>query len=509
MINKRNYNNPQITYILTDFLLLFFTFYIVLRFFPLVAKNPFQKYFVPFLVFVSIWFLCGVSFRKYTSYLHSTLKKVLKSIFKSDLLAISLSIIAILFFPALNLSTNVLLSIAVGLFAMEIISALIYFSYHYAIEVENEEIRPDISLQQNVLKEDKLLDKETRIRINSLVINEIGSRAGNIITQKVKIGWKNTFVLSTTSIFNVLNLKINQYSTIVNLKKVNDIRGINEFFIAVHDRLPYQGLYVGCFRTKSSYKRDFLRRYPVGLNYVLYSGNYIVKRILPKLGITREIYFWLTGGKKRILTKAEVYGRLYCCGFKIVEEFKIDKLNYFIVKKEKEPNRNEVKTYGPIIKLNRIGRNGKLFEVYKFRTMYPFSEYLQPYLFEKNNLQEGGKIKRDIRVNSVGKFMRKYWLDELPMLWNLMKGDMKLVGVRPISKHYYSLYREELQQKRILFKPGLLPPFYADMPKTLEEIQASELRYLDSCVKNGVFKTDMVYLSKILFNILVKKARSN
>ncbi|MDR3704402.1 MAG: sugar transferase [Paludibacteraceae bacterium] len=509
MINKRNYKNPKISYLFTDLLLLSLTFYIILRFFPLVAKNPFQKYSIPFLVFVPIWFLSGVSFRKYTSYRVKNLKSVLKSIFKADALAIALSIVAIFFFPALDLSSNVLLSIAVGLFVLEVISALIYFSYRYAVEIENEEIRPVISQQQNVLKEDKLLDTKTQAKINELIVNEIGENAYKSLLKKVRIGWRNTFVLSTTSSFNVLNLKVNQYSTIVNLKKINDIRGINEFFIAVHDRLPYQGVFVGCFRCKSSYKRDFLGRYPIGLNYILYSINYIIKRILPKLGITREIYFWFTGGKKRILTKAEVLGRLYCCGFEVIEEFKVDRLNYFIVRKEKEPNRNEVKTYGPIIKLNRIGQNGKLFEVYKFRTMHPFSEYLQPYIFEKNNLQEGGKIKRDIRIASVGRFMRKYWLDELPMLWNLVKGDMKLVGVRPISKHYYSLYRKELQQKRILFKPGLLPPFYADMPNTLDEIQNSELRYLDSCSQNGVFKTDMVYLWKIIFNILVKKARSN
>jgi len=61
MINKRNYKNPKISYLFTDLLLMFLTFYIVLRFFPLVAKNPFQKYFIPFLVFVPIWFLSGVS----------------------------------------------------------------------------------------------------------------------------------------------------------------------------------------------------------------------------------------------------------------------------------------------------------------------------------------------------------------------------------------------------------------------------------------------------------------
>ena len=94
------------------------------------------------------------------------------------------------------------------------------------------------------------------------------------------------------------------------------------------------------------------------------------------------------------------------------------------------------------------------------------------------------------------------------MLLNLLKGDMKLVGVRPISQHYYSLYCKELQEQRVKHKPGLLPPFYADMPKTLDEIQASEMRYLTMCEKRGTLLTDFVYFWRILYSILFKRAHS-
>ena len=140
--------------------------------------------------------------------------------------------------------------------------------------------------------------------------------------------------------------------------------------------------------------------------------------------------------------------------------------------------------------------------------MHPYAEFLQQYVYENNDLQEGGKFKRDIRVTSMGRFMRKYWIDELPMLINLIKGDMKLVGVRPLSKQYFNLYTPELQQKRTNYRPGLLPPFYADMPKTLDEIQASELRYLKQCETNGELRTDIKYFFLILKNILFNKARS-
>ena len=95
------------------------------------------------------------------------------------------------------------------------------------------------------------------------------------------------------------------------------------------------------------------------------------------------------------------------------------------------------------------------------------------------------------------------------MLINLFRGEMKLVGVRPLSQQYFNLYSDELQQKRIRFKPGLLPPFYADMPKTLDEIQASEMRYLNMCEQRGCFVADNYYFWKILYNIIIKRARSH
>ena len=139
--------------------------------------------------------------------------------------------------------------------------------------------------------------------------------------------------------------------------------------------------------------------------------------------------------------------------------------------------------------------------------MHPFSEYLQDYIFHQNELQEGGKFRNDFRISKEGKIFRKFWLDEIPMFINFFKGDMKLIGVRPISKQYYSLYSTELQEKRIRTKPGLLPPFYADMPKTLEEIIASELKYLNA-YEQAPLKTDIKYFFLSLKSILIQGARS-
>ena len=228
---------------------------------------------------------------------------------------------------------------------------------------------------------------------------------------------------------------------------------------------------------------------------------------MPKLPFTKQIYFLITQGHNRVMSEPETLGRLYSCGFEVVETKYINNLLYFIARKIKEPIYHNTPTYGPISLLQRIGKDGKIFTVYKMRTMYPYSEYLQAYIYKKNLLQEGGKIKNDYRVTTLGRFMRKVWLDEFPMLYNIVKGDLKLIGVRPLSKHFFSLYPEEFQKRRIKYKPGLLPPFYLDLPKTLDEVIASEARYLDEYDKNPI-KTDIMYFSKILYNILIKKARS-
>ena len=57
--------------------------------------------------------------------------------------------------------------------------------------------------------------------------------------------------------------------------------------------------------------------------------------------------------------------------------------------------------------------------------MHAYSEYIQAYVYEKNKLAEGGKLKDDFRVSTLGKMFRKYWIDELPMIWNVFRGDLK------------------------------------------------------------------------------------
>lgn len=364
-------------------------------------------------------------------------------------------------------------------------------SNSYAIEDQTKkvkEIRPDPELVNKIKQFVK--GESLDFILNNIANNDL----------------LDTLFVATTTRFNIDN-QSGDFQNIVNLKRINDIQRINKFFESANKKLPMGGIFIDSVETYVLRKKRIMKKYPWGLNVFIYSLDFIIKRVFPKLTLTKGIYFFLTRGNNRVISKAETLGRLYSCGFEIIEEALIDNHLFFAARKIKDPVYDLDPTYGLFIKLRRIGKGGRLFNVYKLRTMHPYAEYLQQYIYNKNHLAEGGKFKNDFRITTLGRIFRKFWLDELPMFINLFKGNMKLVGVRPISKHYYELYCDELKEKRIQCKPGLFPPYYADLPKTMDEIMQSELNYLEKYKKHPL-KTDFIYFWKALYNILIKRARS-
>jgi lipopolysaccharide/colanic/teichoic acid biosynthesis glycosyltransferase len=110
---------------------------------------------------------------------------------------------------------------------------------------------------------------------------------------------------------------------------------------------------------------------------------------------------------------------------------------------------------GPIFSQTRVGRNGKEFKFYKFRSMCPNADQMLDQLLDQNEM-EGPvfKMKEDPRITRVGKFIRRTSIDELPQLFNILKGDMSIVGPRPPLPREVELYNEyELQ--RLYVTPGL------------------------------------------------------
>jgi len=103
----------------------------------------------------------------------------------------------------------------------------------------------------------------------------------------------------------------------------------------------------------------------------------------------------------------------------------------------------------------RCGKNNKIFKMYKFRSMVSNAEELLEELMYENEMDGPVfKIKEDPRITKVGKFIRKTSIDELPQLYNILMGDMSIVGPRPAIPHEVAEYNE-YQKQRLLVKPGL------------------------------------------------------
>ncbi len=109
----------------------------------------------------------------------------------------------------------------------------------------------------------------------------------------------------------------------------------------------------------------------------------------------------------------------------------------------------------PLYIQKRVGRDGILFNIYKFRSMVPDAEEYLPGLLDKNEMDGPVfKIRNDPRITRVGRFIRRYSLDELPQLVNILKGDMSIVGPRPALPREAAQY-EDYERQRLIVTPGL------------------------------------------------------
>lgn len=135
----------------------------------------------------------------------------------------------------------------------------------------------------------------------------------------------------------------------------------------------------------------------------------------------------------------------------------------------------------------RVGKDGRHFNFYKFRSMVPNAEKLRNELVKDNESSDGVlfKIKDDPRITRVGRFIRKFSIDELPQLLNVLLGDMSLVGPRPALPSEVAQYTLE-QRKRLHAVPGITClwqvsgrseiPFSGQVRLDLEYIRSSSLR---------------------------------
>ncbi len=139
---------------------------------------------------------------------------------------------------------------------------------------------------------------------------------------------------------------------------------------------------------------------------------------------------------------------------------------------------------GPLIfKQKRVGVNGRIFDFYKFRSMYADAEERKKELMAQNEVNGlMFKMENDPRITKVGAFIRKMSIDELPQFWNVLKGDMSLVGTRPPTVDEYQQY-SYYQKRRISFRPGITGLWQisgrSDI-KDFDEVVKLDLAYIDN-----------------------------
>lgn len=151
----------------------------------------------------------------------------------------------------------------------------------------------------------------------------------------------------------------------------------------------------------------------------------------------------------------------------------------------------------PIFKQVRCGRNGKTFVFYKFRSMCIDAEEKREGLL-KDNEMDGPifKMKNDPRVTRIGRFIRKTSIDELPQIWNILKGDMSIVGPRPALLNEVEQYND-YQKQRLYITPGLTCYWQAQHNRnslTFDEWLELDIKY----IKERSFITDW----KIIFKTI-------
>lgn len=160
---------------------------------------------------------------------------------------------------------------------------------------------------------------------------------------------------------------------------------------------------------------------------------------------------------------------------------------------------------GPVIFVHkRVGKNGKEIGIYKFRSMVVNAEALIEKFTpeQKEEFQKNFKLENDPRITKIGKFLRKTSLDELPQLFNILKGDLSIVGPRPIMEvetEIYGKYRDML----LSVKPGLTGFWAANgrSDTSYKKRRAMEIYY----VKNRSLLFDIKIIFKTIISVFTGK----
>ena len=192
-----------------------------------------------------------------------------------------------------------------------------------------------------------LIEKEINLKteLTTFILDSIQTE--NIPSRKLT-------VLNNHLSKNIETLPDLSQQLLINNHKLNDCRRINEYLLSTYSKLETGGLLFGNILPLESLTLNLRKKMPHFLFLIILPFHFFLHRVIPKLSFTKQLYFYITKGRNRVVSKSELLGRLAFCGYQLVNEIIIDGNFYFISKKKKTVSKENSPSYGPIVKLKKL-----------------------------------------------------------------------------------------------------------------------------------------------------------
>lgn len=418
---------------------------------------------------------------------------VIAPFFKAAVLFLFLIVIISFTFLNLDYQNWLLYKVALIYLTIELViySTIIHFN-----NLKSNGAKFKVKESKKYIQEDLTFNKINEFNINFEVTNFNSELFSKEIIFELFTEQQNESALCSK--INVICSKRNSSSSnslnlisILDIR-INDLKDINQEVKSMYNSIIPGGYLFASYKNIDDFETEYFGSsagFIVFFKKIIY---YFYYRAFPKIPYLNILYKILSGGKNKVLSKAETWGRLFYAGFDVEKEIKHDGICYLVARKSKTPSENPNPSFYPIITLNRVSMFGNIVKIHKIRSMYPYSEFLQKKVFEQNELTSTGKFAADFRITEFGKIYRKYWIDEIPQLLDWFRGTIKLVGIRAMSQHFFSLYPKEYQEMYFKVKPGIISPIFDEKTDGFKDIVKIEQEYLENFLKHPI-KTDIKY----------------
>lgn len=294
---------PKLWLILTDLILISVNIFVVFRFFPLTTQNPIEKYFVPANVLIAAWLVVSYFFDRYNSIKSKSFIQSAFSLFFTSVIILVIFGSFILIQPASPYSQNVLISVLMGVFVSLYLFLFAYYLYRYAVTYDTPNLNPDKRLSavphpSHPMSDDAVTERYKRITEFS------GEKVINYLQKNTMLYESGTYIFTEFNEKELEDIEHYQYSTYIQLKRLNHIRGINKMLALVNEKLPDNGILVCCYKSQSTIKQNGL--------YFLFSVSQSDAKILSDQAVVLRPYRRQKTGivKNRSIGKVELL-RIY------------------------------------------------------------------------------------------------------------------------------------------------------------------------------------------------------